>query len=278
METPLTSPRNLWVNFDGALAAIQEERGNGVRVAVVDSGIECGHPDFADLKLRDDVQVIQDHLQVYAGPGDGTDLNGHGTAIASIIHRIAPAAELGSFRVLDAATISRTEIVREGVRQALERGYNIINCSFGCGLADHLAKYKTWVDEAYLKGVHIVSACNNEDYNVPEWPGYFPSVITVNFCRGNSDGVYYRSGHLVEFYAEAADVDVAWKGGRRKKLTGSSFAAPHVAGLLARLLSRFPGLPPLQAKALLHELARPWRPEIVFTNMDLQAAEPESSV
>ena len=61
-------------------------------------------------------------------------------------------------------------------------------------------------------------------------------------------------GHLfgVLFY-----VVVPWLGGCLKKVTGSSFAAPHLAGLLARLLSVCPDLPPLQAKALLHQLALP---------------------
>ena len=59
---------------------------------------------------------------------------------------------------------------------------------------------------------------------------------------------------------------VAWPGGALKKVTGSSFAVPHATALLARLLSFFPNLPPLQAKALLHQLASPW-PEDQISSM-----------
>ncbi|MBV9491395.1 MAG: S8 family serine peptidase [Verrucomicrobia bacterium] len=265
------NPRKVWVRFSDAVAALQQGRGQGVRIAVVDSGIEVGHPDLGGLKLRDDLHITQDALQVSTVPGDGTDLNGHGTAVAGIIRRLAPEAELGSFRVLDAATRSTTALVREGVRRALEAGYHILNCSFGSKIPEHLAIYKAWVDEAYLHGVHVVSACDNEDYTRREWPGHFPSVITVNYCQSDSGEVlYYQGGHLVEFLARGIDVEVAWKGGQRRKLTGSSFAAPHVTALLARLLAHFPELPPLQAKALLQELARPGRPE----RPGLSAAEP----
>jgi subtilisin family serine protease len=63
---------------------------------------------------------------------------------------------------------------------------------------------------------------------------------------------------LVEFAARGQDIEVAWLGGERKRVTGSSFAAPHISALLARLLSGCPSLTPLQAKSLLHTLAAPW--------------------
>jgi subtilisin len=70
---------------------------------------------------------------------------------------------------------------------------------------------------------------------------------------------YYRTGTLVEFVAQGVNVKVAWSDGKEKIVTGSSFAAPRLAGLLARLLSVYPDLSPLQAKAILHKIAKPWR-------------------
>jgi subtilisin len=82
-----------------------------------------------------------------------------------------------------------------------------------------------------------------------EWPSHFPSVITVNFARSDQPGLFYcRLGHLVEFAAPGEDVEVAWLGGSRKKVTGSRFALPHLAALLARLLSCCPNLWPLRAR------------------------------
>jgi hypothetical protein len=85
--------------------------------------------------------------------------------------------------VLGEALSSRTAIILEGARLAIEKGYNILNCSLGCGVPEHVLRYKDWVDEAYVKGVHVVAACNNSDFTRPEWPAFFTSVLTVNMAR-----------------------------------------------------------------------------------------------
>jgi subtilisin len=248
-----------WPSIQEARSFLTKGTGRGIKVAVLDSGIEAAHPLLESLTLADDVAVIDDGFQITASRGQGRDVFGHGTAIAGIIRRIAPEAEIGSFRVLGEQLRSRSLIIREGVRQALERGYHILNCSFGCGREDQVLLYKDWIDEAYILGRHIVASCNNQDFMKREWPGHFPTVVTVNFTRGaQPDQFFCRLGYLVEFAACGQDVEVAWIGGGQKKVTGSSFAAPHLAGLLARLISCCPSLSPLQAKALLHQLAAPW--------------------
>jgi subtilisin len=112
-----------------------------------------------------------------------------------------------------------------------------------------------------------VAACNNADYGRPEWPGFFTSVLTVNMARAVEDSeIYYKPGHLVEFAARGVDVEVPWTGGGTKKVTGSSFAAPRVTGMLACLLSEFPQLTPVETKALLHRAALPWNSEFMAPN------------
>lgn len=241
------------------MEAIARGRGRGVRIAVLDSGVELGHPGLCGMPLLDDLAIVEQGMQLRTEPGDGVDLFGHGTAVAGLIHAIAPEAEIGSIRVLGASLSARTAIILEGARQAMARGYHLLNCSFGCGVPEHVLKYKAWVDEAYLRGVHVVAACNNHDAQRPEWPGYFSSVLTVNMARSHQgDEVFYRPGTLVEFAASGVDVEVLWRDGGTKFMTGSSFAAPRVTGMLANLLSVHPGITPLQAKTLFHRFARPW--------------------
>jgi subtilisin family serine protease len=248
-----------WPAIDEARSFLEEGDGRGVRIAVLDSGVEVKHPRLEGLSLADDVAIATDNAQLTAVPGEGRDVFGHGTAIAGIIRALAPGAQIGSFRVLGQELRSRTLVIREGVRLALERGYQILNCSFGCGREDHVLLYKDWIDQAYVMGRHIVASCNNEDLMKREWPGHFPSVITVSFIGcPEPERFFCRLGRLVEFAARGQDIDVAWLGGGRKRVTGSSFAVPHVTALLARLLSRCPSLSPVQAKALLHQLAAPW--------------------
>lgn len=247
-----------WPSLDEARACLCQGTGRGIKIALLDSGVELSHPALAGLKVQDDLAVLEDGLQLRVLPGEGKDSYGHGTAVAGIIHQLAPEATLGSFRVLGQQLRSRTMIIREAARLALERGYHILNCSFGSGREDHVLLYKDWLDEAYVQGRHIVAACNNLDFTKREWPGHFPTVITVNFLHCDRPEVfYYRRGHLVEFAARGQDVEVAWSSGGHKRVTGSSFATPHVTGLLARLLSGMPHLSPLQAKALLATLATP---------------------
>lgn len=256
-----------WITPEQAAEYIRQGRGKGVRIAVLDSGIEAGHEAFQGRPLADDIAVVEKGNKLVVVPGEGRDLFGHGTAIAGIIRQMAPEAEIGSIRVLGESLAARTAIILEGARQALDRGYHILNCSLGCAIPEHVLKYKAWVDEAYLKGVHVVAACNNADFGRPEWPGFFTSVLTVNMARTEDHGeVFYKPGHLVEFAAHGVDVQVPWCGGLVKKVTGSSFAAPRVAGMLACLLSEVPNLDPLQAKALFRRLALPWTPAIVAPN------------
>lgn len=254
--------------MEEARRALEKGTGKGVKIAVIDSGIEVDHPDLPGLTLLDDLHVIDAGVQIEVKPGDGTDVYGHGTAVTGVIRRIAPDAQIGSIRVLGANLGSRTVIIREGVRQAIDRGYHVLNCSFGCGLKDHIFQYKEWIDEAYLKGIHIVSACNNYDFTTPEWPGYFPSVVTTNMARFDEDHTFfYKPGHLVEFAARGVDVTLPWNGHARKEVTGSSFAAPIMSALLARLISEMPNLAPLEAKSILHRLAIPWRAEVMAPNV-----------
>jgi subtilisin len=169
--------------------------------------------------------------------------------------------------VLGEALSARTSIILEGARMAIDLGYDILNCSLGCGVPEHVLKYKSWVDEAYLRGVHVVAACNNHDFARPEWPGFFTSVLTVNMARTAEDNdLFYKPGHLVEFSARGVDVEVPWLDGEMKKVTGSSFAAPRVTGMLACLLSEVPKMSPLQAKALFHRLAQPWNRDVLAPN------------
>jgi len=249
---------NGWPSLEEARSFLQRGKGRDVKIAILDSGIEISHPRLAALALADDVGFVEDGLNISTVKGQGTDVFGHGTAIADIVRQVAPEAQMGSFRVLGAHLRSRSLMIGEGVRQAIQRGYHILNCSFGCSREDQVLMYKDWIDEAYMRGRHIVAASNNHDFSKREWPGHFPTVITVNSTNcERHDAFYSRPNHLVEFAARGQDIEVAWSGGVCKKVTGSSFAAAHLTGLLARLISCSPDLSTLAAKAILLKLATP---------------------
>jgi len=254
---------NTWISVEEARSAVTSGTGQGVRIAVLDSGIEASHPGLEELRLVDDLAFVSDGTTLHVRPGGGTDVNGHGTAIAGIIHALAPKAKIGSFRVLRMGLFdltSKRDIIQRAAFEALDRGYQILNCSFGCkGEKEFIMEFKDWVDEAYLKGAHVISACSNTDFAEREWPAYFPTVVTVDKMNLDQvDRFFYRPGSLVEFVAKGQYADLLWLGGKRKDGFGTSFAAPVATALLARLISVYPGLSSLAAKELLRMIAEPW--------------------
>ena len=254
---------NTWISLEQARSAIAAGTGQGVRVAVLDSGIEASHPGLGGLRLIDDLAFVSDGNTVHVQPGAGTDVNGHGTGIAGIIHALAPKAKIGSFRVLRMGLFdltSKRDIIQRAAFEALDRRYRILNCSFGCrGEKEFIMEFKDWVDEAYVKGVHVISACSNRDFTEREWPAYFPTVVTVDKMNLDQvDRFFYRPGNLVEFVAKGQYSDLLCLDGKTKDGFGTSFAAPVATALMARLISVHPGLSPLAAKELLRLVAEPW--------------------
>ena len=119
-------------------------------------------------------------------------------------------------------------------------------------------------DAAYFANTLLVCAANN----LPgaSYPSLFSSVFSVA-AHGEPDPwrVYYNPSPPVEFGAWGVDVPIAWKDGGSTVATGNSFAAPHIAGLVARIVSKHPGLSPFELKAILASVAdnpgrrHPWR-------------------
>jgi subtilisin family serine protease len=257
-----------WLEMAEAKRAIDKGTGKGVKVAVIDSGVETSHPKLKGLQLVDDIAVECDGAKLRIVDGKGEDVFGHGTAVSWVIRQLAPEAQIGSIRVLGHDNTSKTRIIHRAALEALDRGYNIINCSFGCGVQRQVLKYKDWVDEAYLKGVHVVAACDNLDFASIEWPAYFPTSIAVNMARCENDAIfYYQRGTLVEFAARGVDITLPWMGGDEIVVTGSSFAAPRMSAMVARLISVEPQLTPLEVKSILQHLAEPWTRQVAADNV-----------
>lgn len=262
MTRPLPDARQ-WISLPQAMDAWHQGDGTGIRVAVIDSGVDSSHPGLAGLELSDDFGIEEDGDGHRILRGGGTDPCGHGTAVAYLVRRAAPRAAIGSFRVLGSNLTGKGEAVRAAVRLALAKNYHIINCSFGFGGSGFggssrlrfVEVHKEWIDEVYLRNVHLVAACNNHDSRRIEWPAHFATSITVDKAHCGEKEFFFRPGGLVEFAAKGYDARVPWTGHAWRILSGSSFAAPRIAGGIARLLSVHPHLSAPQMKALLRHIA-----------------------
>ena len=225
--------------------------GKGVRVAVVDSGVEADHPDLEGCVEVDEgvvVTVEDDEPVVTAQPHD--DVFGHGTACSGIIHGLAPEARITSVRVLGERLSGTAPAFLAGLAWAIESGYDVVNLSLGSTKRDSALAFYELCDRGYFASSVLVTAANNMLRT--SYPSMFASVLSVACHTGTDPWRYhYNPNPPTEFLARGVDVEVAWKGGGRITSTGNSYAAPHISGLAALVRSKHPDLRPFQVKTVL---------------------------
>jgi subtilisin len=179
-----------------------------------------------------------------------TDIFGHGTACAGIIHSLAPEAELFSVRVIGRDFKGRALQLAGGLRWAIENRMHVVNMSLSTSRQEYYALLHELTDEAYFKNVIFVSAVNN--LPAPSYPSLYSSVISVAAHEGHDPFTYYYNpAPPVEFGAPGIDIRVAWLNKGSIVSTGNSFAAPHIAGIVALIRAKHPELTPFQVKTVL---------------------------
>src|SRR5581483_1931645 len=224
--------------------------GDGVRVCILDSGIERGHPLVGDIAGAVAVSVDEDGKTIVE-PDEEGDRCGHGTACAGIVRALAPAAELHSVPVLGAGFTGSGEALLAGLRWAVEQGFDVVNMSLSTTKRQFAELLHELTDKAYFNGTVLVASAHNMP--VESYPWRFSSVVSVGSHEEEDPLRYYANPTPpVEFFARGVDVDVAWVGGGSIRATGNSFATPHISGISALIRSKHPALTPFQLKTVLH--------------------------
>jgi subtilisin len=244
---PIAPPRS-WPAAMTAEWAFGDSLGEGVRVAVVDSGVDPDHPLVGGHVERSVVvEIAGDEVIIRDEAGD---VSGHGTACAGIIRSIAPAAALTSVRVLGADFTGGGPTLIEGLRWAVREGFDVINLSLSTSKAKFAGALHELADEAYFRRCAIFASAHNMP--VTSYPWRFSSVVSVGSHSGTDALEYfYNPEPPVEFHARGVDVEVAWEDHSIIRATGNSFATPTMAAIGARALGRHPGLTPFQLKTVL---------------------------
>jgi subtilisin len=243
LDSPITSD---WA-WGGATGA-------GVKVAVIDSGVDAAHPAVRRVAGGVVVEYDADTKTTRYLEGPHEDLYGHGTACAGLIRRAAPDCDIYSVRVLGSRLSGRGTVFAAGLEWAIDNGMQVANLSLSTGRAAYFSMFHRLADAAYFSGLSLVCAVNN--IPAPSYPSQFAAVLSVAARRGDDPFDFdYNPRPPVEFGAPGVDLEVPWSNGRTIRATGNSFACPHITGLVARLLSKHPGLTPFQVKTVLHALA-----------------------
>jgi len=138
---------------------------------------------------------------------------------------------------------------------------HVADLSLSTSRAEYFGLFHEIADNAYFKNVVLVSAVNN--IPAPSYPSLYASVVSVAAHPGRDlMRYYYNPSPPVEFGAPGINVRVAWKDGQYLTCTGNSFAAPHIAGIVALIRSKHPELPPFQVKTVLWACAANVRPAV----------------
>lgn len=248
-------PDDVVVTADGAQSAPSwdgdDARGRGIRVCVVDSGVEGGHPMVGRVHGSWAVVKGEGEDGLTVRETEAADSCGHGTACAGIIRRTAPECELYSVQVLGKGFGGTGDVLLAGLKWAIREGFDVINLSLSTTRVKFAEELRALADEAYFRRTVIVASAHNTP--VESFPWRFASVISVGSHQEDDPALHlYNPDPPVEFFAPGQNVQVAWLGGKTIRTTGNSFATPYVAGLSARILSKHTGMTTFQLKNALY--------------------------
>jgi subtilisin family serine protease len=224
--------------------------GKGVRVCILDSGVDASHPMIGHVESAVAVSKDEDGVAFVATDLEG-DLCGHGTACAGIVRSLAPEAEIHSVRVLGSGFTGGGNSLLVGLRYAVEQGFDVVNMSLSTTKKDYAAVLHELADSAYFQRSVLVASAHNMP--VESYPWRFSSVISVGSHEDEDPmALYYNPNPPVEFFARGVNVEVAWMGGEVLSASGNSFATPHVSAICALVRSKHRELTPFQLKSVLY--------------------------
>lgn len=243
--------------------------GAQVKVAVIDSGVDQNHPGFQGRVKK----------QEWYRSGTPLSEDDHGTHVAGTVHLLAPAADIYDYRVFgEKGRLGVTQAIAAAIYQAVKDGCHIINMSLGGPLPT--SAIRDACKHAQANGLVLVCAAGNEGDNNPltnevSYPASYEeclSIAAVSKKDGLPVAVFSNSNAQVDFAGIGVDVVSFQPGGGFQSMSGTSMASPHVAGLIACLMTkgRLKPVPKSEKKAA------PFRQVLTKYAMDIAKVGPDT--
>lgn len=213
--------------------------GSGVKVALLDTGVDMNHPDLRK-NIKKGYNVVDPQKPPYDGLGHGTHVAG---TIAAVDNRTgvlgtAPEALIYPVKVMDDEGYGTISGVIEALEWCIENNMQVVNMSFGT--YEDIQSLHDAIKEAYNSGLVLVAAAGNDGPgdDTVEYPARYSEVIAVS-ATDNTDTVteWSSRGSEMEIAAPGADILSTFPDGGYISGYGTSMAAPHVSGTAALIIS-----------------------------------------
>ncbi|WLR57098.1 S8 family peptidase [Mesobacillus subterraneus] len=252
MQNEANGPNDLLYqeNYQWNLPVIGTEQGwsvtrgtEDIEIAIVDTGVDLDHPDLRN-RLVKGYNVINDKAE----PDDD---NGHGTHVAGIIASetnnnegvagMTWFSKIMPIKAMGAKGYGTTFDIAKGIVWAVDHGADVINLSLGnyqpSKVLEEAVRY------AFEKDVVMVSAAGNDGSNQPTYPSAYPEVLSVAAVDYNGNRASFSNyGEYIDIAAPGVYIPSTYYNKQYAALSGTSMAAPHVAGLAALIKSANPEL------------------------------------
>jgi subtilisin len=231
-------------------------KGNRIKVGVLDTGIDLFHPDLA-ANLAEGVNIISPRSQ----PNDD---NGHGTHVAGTVAAlynqlgvvgVSPFTQIYAIKCFDSDGNSNISDIVRGIEWAIQQKVNVLNMSFGSDQPSDALRNA--INKAYSSGIVLIASAGNDGTaNSVDYPARYPVVIAVGATNQNNRIASFSSrGKQVDVIAPGEDILSTSNNGGYETLSGTSMSSPHVSGLVALMLGKYPSLTPRQVNYVLRRTA-----------------------
>jgi subtilisin len=235
IQCPINETYNFGVKLLNAVSEWTQTKGEQINVAILDSGIDCTHNDLRE-RIKGGINFTTDNKSDYI------DRLGHGTFCAGIIGAsengkgligVAPLANLYAVKVLNDKGEGKPSWLQQGIEWCIENNIDVINMSLGF-IQEHEGVKKA-IQSAYEHKIIMIAAVGNDNKETEvEYPARYPEVIGVTAIDNEEHlGNFCTTGSKVEFSAAGVDVVSTGLHNTYAMASGTSFAAPHIAGAIA---------------------------------------------